>query len=67
VPDSGSGAPNGQARPVAPAPNVTNPAPNAAAHPNGTVSVSEILAERRRAARAAAAAAASQAGVQRAQ
>jgi hypothetical protein len=46
------------ARPVAPPPpNATNPAA-AAAHPNGSISVSELLAQRRRAARAAAEAAA---------
>jgi hypothetical protein len=49
-------APNAT-RPVAPPPNATNPA--AAAHnPNGSISVSELLAQRRRAARAAAEAAA---------
>jgi hypothetical protein len=42
--------------PPAAQPNVTNP--NAMPRANGTASVSEILAERRRAARAAAAAAA---------
>jgi len=47
--------PNGTpVRPAAP-PNVTNPAAANAARANGAVSVSEILAERRRAARAAAA------------
>lgn len=67
APGTGSNVPNGQVRPVAPQPNGQNPATNAAANPNGTVSVSEILAERRRAARAAAAAAAAnQAGVPRA-
>ena len=68
VPGGTNGQPNATpGRPVAP-PNVTNPAANNAARANGSVSVSEILAERRRAARAAAAAAAgNQAGVPRAQ
>jgi hypothetical protein len=68
VPASGSGepAPSGRAARAAAAapPNAANP--NAAPRTNGAVSVSEILAERRRAARAAAAAA-NQGGVQRAQ
>jgi len=68
VPAGGSGEPglSGRAARGAAAaqPNVANP--NAAPRANGAVSVSEILAERRRAARAAAAAA-NQGGVQRAQ
>jgi hypothetical protein len=61
TPPGGTGQNSGNApnatRPVAPPPNATNPA--AAAHnPNGSISVSELLAQRRRAARAAAEAAA---------
>ncbi|HJU22508.1 MAG TPA: hypothetical protein VJ891_08365 [Casimicrobiaceae bacterium] len=67
VPAGGTGVPSTRryTPPVAPPPaphNATNPAANAAQgttanQGNGTISVSEILAERRRAARAAAAAA----------
>jgi hypothetical protein len=56
VPAQGSGGGQaGAARPVAPPPTAINPRA-ATPRPPGTVSVSELLAERRRAARAAAAA-----------
>lgn len=61
----GTGAAGATPRAVRPLPTAPAPTANAPANPSGTMSVSEILAERRRAARAAAAAAASQGGTPR--